>query len=45
MLSNLAEGLIMTYEYELVILSVEVVEMVSPKVFCITRIDEAMAVW
>jgi hypothetical protein len=33
------------YEDELIILPIEVIKMIPPEVFYVTRVDKAMAVW
>ena len=37
--------LVETYEDELIVFAVEVIEVISPQVFSVSRIDKAMAVW
>ena len=36
---------VLTYEDELVILSIEVVEVISPQILCVSRVHETMTVW
>jgi hypothetical protein len=35
---------VLTYEDELVILSIEVIKVISPQILCVSRVDETVAV-